>query len=567
MIVGIDLGTTNSLIGMWGEGAAKLIPNALGSVLTPSCVSIADNGDLLVGQAARDRLLSDPERSAAAFKRYMGTSREVLLGKRKFRAEELSSFVLRSLKADAEAYLGTVVTQAVITVPAYFNDAQRKATRVAGEMAGLKVERLLNEPTAAALAYGLWDHQDGSKYLVIDLGGGTFDVSLLEVFAGIVEVRATAGDNYLGGEDFTDAIVGEFMRLAGQGLPVFESGHPFHATLRRQAELAKRALSDSDATEIAVPWKEALRSMTLTRDDFIVAADPLLRRIRQPIERAMRDARISPDQLQQVILAGGATRMPVIRKTIAVMFGRLPSGSIDPDQVVGMGAAVQAGLIMNDQALSEVVLTDVAPYTMGVAISRKMADGQYMEGLYDPLIERNTVIPASRDMRMVTRTDNQKIVTVGIYQGESRLVKDNIMLGSVTVGVPAKPAGQESVTVRLTYDVSGILEAEVKVDSTGLEKRLVLEGNPGVLTPVEIEKRLKEIAHIKIAPRDQEANCAIIARADRLYEESLSAARNEISRAVDQFMQVLESYDGPRIDLAREQLHEFLNRMEGPSYF
>ncbi|HEX2592799.1 MAG TPA: Hsp70 family protein, partial [Rhizomicrobium sp.] len=290
MIVGIDLGTTNSLIGVWRDGDVTLIPNALGSLLTPSVVGVDDSGQIIVGQAARDRLVTHPGATASVFKRYMGTDKQIALGSKTYRAEELSSFVLRALKADAEAFLGEPVIEAIITVPAYFNDAQRKATKAAGQLAGLKVDRLLTEPTAAALAYGFTLDDDDMTTLVIDIGGGTLDVSLLHSFEGIMEVKATAGDIWLGGEDFTDAIARTFMDEAGKtaGIPPFSENLPVHGAIRRQAEVAKRALSDSEATTLEVNYDGKPVTWRLDRNRFESICEPLMARVRAPLERALR---------------------------------------------------------------------------------------------------------------------------------------------------------------------------------------------------------------------------------------------------------------------------------------
>jgi molecular chaperone HscC len=568
MIVGIDLGTTNSLIGVWRDGEARLIPNALGQLLTPSAVSVADSGEILVGLAARERLLTHPRRTAAAFKRYMGTSRVVTLGDRDFRPEELSALVLRALKADAEAWLGERVEEAVITVPAYFSDAQRKATRAAGELAGLKVERLLNEPTAAALAYGLQERQE-SRILVVDLGGGTFDVSILELFEGVIEVRATAGDNFLGGEDFVDVIVEAFMRRVGEaaGIPPVATGAPIHAAIRRQAELVKRRLSEADEATLQITQQDKPLGWTLSRDEFNALAEPLLQRIRQPIERALRDARIHPEELSHVVLAGGATRMPSFRRLVARLFQRLPVQHLNPDEVVARGAAVQAGLKMRDAALNEIVLTDVAPFTLGVEISRREGGERRIGELFLPIIERNTVIPASRSKRVVTLEDRQTTIMVNIYQGEARRVKDNILLGQLKVRVPPAPAGKEAVDIRFTYDVNGLLEVEVTVASTGSPHRLVIEGNPGVLTPAEIEKRLAALAYLKVSPRDQAENVAALARAERLYEELLGAKRELVGEWISRFMAALDGDDPKEIARTRALLLQRLEEFDHDSLF
>ena len=568
MIIGIDLGTTNSLVGIWRDGEARLIPNALGQLLTPSAISIGDDGEVLVGMAARERLITHPRRSAAAFKRHMGTNRVVTLGAGDFRPEELSALVLRSLKADAEAWLGEPVFEAVITVPAYFSDAQRKATRAAGELAGLKVERLLNEPTAAALAYGLQERED-SRILVVDLGGGTFDVSILEMFAGVMEVRASAGDNFLGGEDFVDLIVAAFMQRVGEpaGVPPVALGLAVHAMLRRQAELVKRRLSEAETATLALVHERRTLEWTLLRDEFGELAEPLFRRIRQPIERALRDAQIHPDEITHVVLAGGATRMPAFRRLIARLFHQLPVSHINPDEVVARGAAVQAGLKMRDATLEERVLTDVAPFTLGVEVSRRDGAERIVGDLFMPIIERNTVIPASRSKVLTTLHDRQKSIAVRVYQGESRRARDNILLGEFAVRVPSAPAGRQSAEIRFTYDVNGLLEVEATVLSTGAHHRVVIEGNPGLLTPAEIEQKLAALAHLKVSPRDQAENVAALARAERLFEELLGERREAVGEWIARFLGALESDDPKTVGHARALLLQRIDQLEPDRLF
>jgi molecular chaperone HscC len=568
MIVGIDLGTTNSLIGIWRDGEVRLIANALGHLLTPSAVGIADNGEILVGLAARERLSTHPRQTVAAFKRYMGTNRVFTLGARDFRPEELSALVLRSLKADAEAWLGEPVPEAIITVPAYFNDAQRKATRAAGEIAGFKVERLLNEPTAAALAYGLQEHAD-SRILVVDLGGGTFDVSVLELFEGVMEVRATAGDNFLGGEDFDDLLVNAFMRQVGEpaGLPPLSLHLPVHAALRRQVELLRRRLSDAETAGLELAHDGRTLNWTLSREEFAALAEPLLARIRRPIERALRDSQIRPEELSHVVLAGGATRMPAVRRLIARLFQQMPIQRINPEEVVARGAAVQAGLKMRDKTLEEIVLTDVAPFTLGVEVSRREGPARIVHDLFLPVIERNTVIPASRAKILATLEDRQKSIAVRVYQGESRRAKDNVLLGAFSVPVPPAPAGQQRAEVRFTYDVNGLLEVEAMVLGTGLRRRIVIEGNPGQLTPEEIERRLAALAHLKVSPRDQAENVAALARAERMFEELLGERREAVGEWIAAFLAALESEDPKAIAQARALLLQRLDRIEPENIF
>jgi molecular chaperone HscC len=564
MIIGIDLGTTNSLIGAWKDGKSELIPNALGSFLTPSAISVDDDGAVLVGLSARERLLSHPRQSAASFKRYMGSNRTFQLGAKTFRAEELSALVLQTLKADAEAFLEHSISEAIITVPAYFNDAQRKATKAAGEMAGLRVERLLNEPTAAALAYGLQEGAGERKILVLDLGGGTFDVSILEMFEGVMEVRASAGDNFLGGEDFVDVIVDRFMTEVGAsaGISPRSESNAIHANLRRQAEIAKRALTDRERHEIELVHNGGTTRWSITRDDFEAASEPLIRRLRAPIERAIRDADLNPDQVTDLVLVGGATRMPVVRRMAARLFQRLPIAQISPDEVVARGAAVQAGLKMRDMALDDVVMTDVAPYSLGVAVADRRGGNAMLDGLYLPIIERNTVIPASRAKRLSTTANGQREITLRIFQGEARMVNDNIEIGQLLVFMPAGPAGKESVNVRFTYDVSGLLEVEVLVESTGQTLQLIIEGNPGILSREEIDARLAALKGLKIHPREQAENQAVIARAERLYEERLGDERAAIAKLIDDFRILLEHQIPSEIERYRIQFNQWLDRVD-----
>jgi molecular chaperone HscC len=569
MIIGIDLGTTNSLAAVWRDGHATIIPNSLGEHLTPSCVGLDDDGTVLVGKAARERLQTHPQLTAAIFKRYMGSDKRITLGDKEFRPEELSSMVLRALKADAEAYLGAPVEEAIITVPAYFSDAQRKATRIAGQLAGLKVERLLNEPTAAALAYGIQDKEQESKFLVFDLGGGTFDVSILELFEGVMQVRATAGDNFLGGEDFVTVLADAFFERSGlrKAVGLDALAPALKQRLRDEAERAKRMLSSQPSATMNLRYGDSQYQWEVDEDTLAKLSEALLIRLRTPVERALRDATIRAPELDTVVLAGGATRMPIVRKLVSRMFGRFPAVHLDPDEAIALGAAVQAGLKMRDVALEEVVMTDVAPYSLGIGIARQIGPQQYTSGHYLPIIERNSVVPVSRVENVSTINDYQKKLLVTIYQGESRMVEDNIFLGKIEFDVPPKKAGEVSIDVRFTYDISGVLEAEATVLSTGEKHKLVITENAGVMTREEVETRLAELAHLKIHPREQMENRALIARADRLYEQSLGDVRNYLSSYVLHFQAALETQDPVAVQRARAALQEALDRIEGEGPF
>jgi molecular chaperone HscC len=568
MIIGIDLGTTNSAVAIWRDGKAQLIPNSLGSVLTPSAVSIDDNGDLLVGLAARERQVTHPELTATAFKRYMGSKRVTRLGKKELLPEELSALVLRSLKADAEKALGEPVTDAVITVPAYFSDKQRQATRRAGQLAGLTVERLLNEPTAAALAYGI--HQKGAdtRFLVFDLGGGTFDVSVLELFDGVIEVRASTGDNNLGGEDFNEVLIDKFFAAHKAEFKVTgkASNAKLYQKFRDQAERCRRKLSSGPSATMNVSWQERSFELALTEDEFASAAAPLLDRLRTPVLRALRDSKVAVDSLAEIVLVGGATRMPIVRKSVTKMFGRFPAAQINPDEAVALGAAVQAGLKARDSALSEVVLTDVCPYTLGVNMSERLPSGGLRENLFAPIIERNTVIPASRERQFAPLDDRQRAVEFSVYQGESPNCVDNILLGSIEVPVPPGRATQMSVNCRFTYDINGLLEVDVFVPQTGERRQLVIMDNEAPMDEAALNARRQELAKLKVHPRDQEANRAVLARATRCYEDSLGERREYLAQCLSHFVAAIDGQDPRTIDAAREEFARVLDRFEGETY-
>lgn len=560
MIVGIDLGTTHSLIGTYGEQGPQLFPNALGECLTPSVVSVDDEGHVIVGRAARDRMVSHPDSSVATFKRWMGTPRETRLGTHTFRPEELSALILRSLIADAEAATGEKVTEAVISVPAYFSDAQRKATRAAGELAGIRVERLINEPTAAALAYGLQENREGSRFLVFDLGGGTFDVSVLEMFDGVVEVHASAGDNFLGGEDFLDVLQTAFCaehQLSVDALTPQERGQ-----LRRRLEQAKRELGAN--ASVLVEWRHGERTLNWQIDEerFARLAEPLVHRIRTPLERAMRDARLQPAQLDEIVLVGGASRMPLVPRLVSRMFGRLPLRHVNPDEAIALGACVSAGLKARDQRLDEIILTDVCPYTLGVKISRRDDKGQEQQGFFAPIIHRNSTVPVSREESFQPMRDNQTRLTLEVYQGENPMVARNIKLGELDITLqPQSTIAQNSVSVRFTYDINGVLQVEAELAATGERHELLLEQNPGLLDPAEIRTRLAALENIKVHPRHKQENVAVLARAERLYEEYVSA-RAQLQQWIAYFRSILESQDEQLIREHRRQFGEALDTLE-----
>ena len=564
MIVGIDLGTTNCAIGMWRDGVSTLIPNALGTLLTPSAVSVSDKGEILTGQAALDRRTTDPECTATAFKRYIGTQHKVKLGRNTFTAEDLSAMVLRSLKADAEALWGEEVTDAVVTVPAYFNDRQRKATRRAAQLAGLQINRLLNEPTAAALAFGMHDKGDREPFLVFDLGGGTFDVSIVEMFDGVVEVRASAGDNRLGGEDFNEALIMLARDRLNQG-GLLDRAHPLivREKLNAAAESCRRALSDFEEAEFSLVIDGEKLSATVTGTEFEAQCAGLIARLREPVLRALRDSNIQVESLSDIVLVGGATRMPIVRRAITKMFGRFPSHLVHPDHAVALGAGIQAGLLMRDAALDEIRMTDICPFTLGIEHVEFDRQGRMHHGLFSPIIERNTAIPASRMGIYSTVQDNQRKIQVNIYQGEARLVVDNVKLGEIMIPLPPRPAGELSINCRFSYDTSGLLEVDVNVPATGAAHNLVIVDDADAPSADDVEKRRRALAALKVHPREEAENVALLARAGKCYEGFIGEAREAIGQWITAFEVALDSQDTRIIADSRKEIAKRLDALEG----
>lgn len=559
--IGIDLGTTNSLVAYFTEDGPKIIPNAFGENLTPSIVSVDENDEILVGKIAKERLITHPQNTASTFKRYMGTDKRYNLGKYVFSPEDLSSFVIKSLKADAEAFLKEKISEAVISVPAYFNDAQRKATKHAAELAGLTVERLISEPTAAAISYGIHLRDADTKFLVFDLGGGTFDVSILEMFEGIMEVKSIAGDNFLGGEDFTNLLVSYFIETKKIDIDSLDSKE--RSAIYKQAEMCKLAISNDSSGEIKFTKDDKTFEMKIIKNEFERLANTLLVRLRKPIERALKDASLTPDDLDAVILIGGATRMPFIKSVVGKMFGKLPYSNINPDEAVALGAAIQVALKERNKSLEELILTDVCPYTLGTDVVHRISEKDYEPGYFLPIIERNTPIPVSKVKRLYTVSDRQTIINVDIYQGESRRIENNVKLGTLKVNVPSAPAGNQAIDVRYTYDINGILEVEVTTVQTGVKKRVVIQENPGVMSEEEVEKRLEALKDIKIHPRERAENRYLLARAERLYEESLGDKRQFIGMATEKFEAILERQNEDEIKKAAEDFKSQLDYIEG----
>lgn len=556
MIVGIDLGTTNSLVAYYTPDGPRIIPNRLGKHLTPSVVSVDEKGNVYVGETALERMSLYPDTVASAFKRSMGSDREYQLGGKKYRPEELSSLVLRALKEDAEAYLGEKVTEAVISVPAYFDDKRRKATKRAGELAGIRVERMISEPTAAAIAYGLYEKKEDTRFLVFDLGGGTFDVSILELYQNILEVRAVAGDNYLGGEDFTKVL--EKMFLNKKGISANALTAKEQVRLYRQAEEAKRRINDEDKVEITCLIKEEPETVEITTKEYAEECEDLFSKIREPVKRSLSDAGLSLKDIDEVVLIGGATKLQIFRDFFIRLFHKFPDTSINPDEAVALGAAIQGAMKERKQAVKEMILTDVCSFTLGTEVVMEYSDGLMEDGHYCPIIDRNTVIPTSKTKRLYTVRDDQDRVTVRVLQGESRLARNNLYLGELEIKVPKAAKGEEAIDVTYTYDINSLLEVEAKVVSTGETSKLVIKGKDNAMTEEEIAKRMEELAYLKIQLRDQEENKLVLLRAERMYEESLGKQRERLEAGIRLFEDALRSEDRDKVEEARKTLYELM---------
>ncbi len=557
--IGIDLGTTNSLCAVFKNGQPVLVPNAINELLTPSVVGVLEDGQIVVGQAARELRVTSPDRTVSCFKRSMGSSTQLKIGDRKFNSVELSSFMLRSLIEDAQKSLGEDVSNAVITVPAYFNDNQRKATQLAGRVAGLSSSRIINEPTAAALTYGFHDRTAERKLIVIDLGGGTFDVTVMDIFEGTLEIIATAGETMLGGEDFTSRLVGWVLLQCNLQYESEEIKNPLRVSrLRQLCEYAKRQLNEQSTVSIRIPSEKGTlddhaKVVELTRKVAAEQYGPLIRRLSRPISQAIRDSKLQLSDISEVILVGGATRMVEVQQFVRKLLGKEPQVKFNPDHVVALGAAVQAALIADDQAVEDMVMTDVCPFTLGVEIAKEFGSKQ-VTGYYLPIIHRNTTIPVSKEELVATTLPNQREVLVKVFQGESRKVAENLFLGELKVkNIPPGAAGQ-FIHLRFTYDLNGILEVEAYLPDSGTKFAAVLTNHAQGMTDVQIRAAVARMQAIKFYPRENIENQRLLLFAERAIGEISSFQRLELEEMVDSFEAAMESGDPEFFDAVREAL-------------
>lgn len=547
-VIGIDLGTTNSVVAVMEGGEPTVITNQEGSRLTPSVVGFAKNGERLVGQLAKRQAVSNPDRTISSIKRHMGEANyRVTIDDKKYSPEEISAMILQKLKADAEAYLGEKVTQAVITVPAYFSDSQRQATKDAGKIAGLEVLRIVNEPTAASLAYGI-DKTDDHTIMVYDLGGGTFDVSILDVGDGVFEVKATNGDTHLGGDDFDkkimDWMVDEFKKAEGIDL---SSDRMAMQRLREAAEKAKIELSGVMSTNINLPFITAGADgpkhldMDLSRAKFEAMTADLVERTMGPVRQAMSDAGLSNSDISKVIMVGGSSRIPAVQAAIKKFMGKEPYKGVNPDECVAVGAAIQAGVLSGEEGTGNVLLLDVTPLSLGI---------ETLGGVFTKIIERNTTIPTSKKQVFSTAADNQPSVDIHVLQGEREMAADNKTLGRFELsGIPAAPRGIPKIEVAFDIDANGIVNVSAKDLGTGKEQKITITSS-GTLDKDEVERMVKEAEANAEADKKRKEGVEVRNQADNMCYQAEKTMKDMEGKGKDELIAKVKS----AVDTLKESL-------------
>ena len=525
-IIGIDLGTTNSLVCVFKDGNTTLIPNSFGKMLTPSVVSVGEDGSIYVGAVAKERLVTHPEATAASFKRYMGTGKVFTLSGRKFTPQELSSFVLRQLREDAERFLGEEVTEAVISVPAYFNDNQRYATKEAGKLAGLKVERLINEPSAAALTASRLGGKDEGSFLVFDFGGGTLDVSVVDYFDNVIEIIAVSGDNHLGGDDFDEKIARYFCEQSQISYHELSAGEK--ASLLQHAERCKKDLSL--LKEVTYTF-ELSREKKVTLDNAGLAklGQDLFDRAAQVITRALSDSGRKMEDMDEVILVGGSSKMPVVGFFLLTAFGKEAHAAASPDEIVAMGAGIYAGIKERKEELRDLVLTDTCPFTLGINVVN-WADQQ--NPIMSPIIERNSILPSSKKGFYTNVTAYQSAMIIKVYQGEGYYCRENIYLGEIKIDIARKKKGENRIEVCFTYDINGILLVEVADLDKGTKEQAILSSDQSRLGEEELKRRVEELKNYKLVPPGGIRAKLALARGERLFVQLIGERRQIVENVM-----------------------------------
>lgn len=552
-IIGIDLGTTNSLGAVYRNHKVELIPNRFGSFLTPSVVSMADDGTILVGEVAKERLVSHPESTAASFKKDMGTEQKYILGNRTFLPEELSSFIIRSIVEDAKEYLQDEIEEVIVSVPAYFHDRQRVATKRAGALAGVTVNRIINEPSAAAMASYI-DTSKEELFLIFDFGGGTLDVSLVECFDTMVEIISVAGDNRLGGDDFHQIMADSFLKE--NGLLKSKISSKTYAILLRQAEICKRKLTEEESAKMVLNLDGIIYQSEYTNQRLLDESAGLLSKIKGVLSRAMRDGEVSLSDLNAVVMVGGSSKMPLIQSYMQHVFKNIPVVVSNSDLMIAQGLGLVCAVKERNEEIKDYVLTDICPFTLGTNIVNHADPSHpYMS----PIIERNTVLPCSRMKRFYTASDNQTTLRFEILQGEHTYAEDNLKLSELSVTVPKKKCGEESADVRFTYDINGILIVDIKVLSTGQSISKVISQN---LSDKEIMHKVEELQKLKVHPKEISENTLVLEKLKALFEEVPPYMREHVQNYISSFEVVLERQDPRRIAKYRRFLEQMIAQME-----
>ena len=553
-IIGIDLGTTNSLAACWRDGRLELIPGEDGNVLFPSAVGYVEGEGFLVGAAAKERLLTNPGDTVASFKCFMGTAKEYRLGSRMYTPMELSAMVLERLKRNAERVLQEEVEEAIVTVPAYFNDKQRSDTKKAAQVAGLRVERLINEPSAAALAYRMAVGEEDRTLIVFDFGGGTLDLSYVECFDNVIEIVAVAGDNHLGGDDIDRAIQSHFCKV--NGLVEEKLSLEELARIRNLAEQSKCALSASGQADMGLTVGGRVCRAQLNEDILFEICMPLFGKMKQLFLHLLEDADSRVSQIDDLVMVGGSSRLGVGKRCLSELLGKEPVVLDETDRVVALGAGIYAGIRRRGEEIRDMLLTDVCPFTLGIGIRNRSGQDK---NILSPMIERNSTLPASCRNRFVTTSDYQREILVKIYQGEEYYVDDNVYLGEVAIEVALKPAGQAWVDVQFTYDINGILH--VSVENEMGERRQILLANQA-LSEEELERYSKELEKIMRPPMEQPENQEMLARFLAYFENSTGERREHIGAMIDYITQGLCSGRKKTVRNAIENARAWLAMLE-----
>ncbi len=558
MIIGIDLGTTNSLACVYRNGKAELIPNSFGTYLTPSVVSFENNGAVVVGAIAKERLVTNPTDTAASFKRFMGSPKTFCLAGKEFTPQELSAFVLRQLKQDAEQYLGEEVTEAVISVPAYFNNNQRAATLEAGRIAGIHVERLVNEPSAAALASSMLTEEDEQIYLVFDFGGGTLDVSVVDYFNNVIEIVAVSGDNHLGGNDFDSKIAAYFC--ASHNIDMDSLSPQKQATLIRLAEKAKKELTEKESALLHMEIVGEDKAVILNNEILISCCGTLFDRIETAVKHALRDSGYSVTDINEIILAGGSSKMPVVSYFLQSILGKKPIMIGSPDEVIAQGAGIYAGIKARKEEIRDMLLTDICPFTLGVGIHNPSNLNGHLN--MSPIIERNSVLPISKTGIYTNVEDMQRRVKFNIYQGESFDCADNLCLGSVIIEIAPMKAREASIKVIFSYDINGILVVDVEDNLSTNKKQAIFKSEGMNLSPKEIAEKIEALKQYQSDFSGDERDKLLLARGQRLYQELTGINRTRIAEAMQEYEYILSANDKHAKHILRQHITAMFDRFE-----